>query len=217
MLCGGIRLNGGGLDGSGFPMPYEDIRGFRFGIAARRILPSLPHATLPPLHWQEYDNWHRIPRPVPNPVGKMLRRLEDAGLIWSVCRYAKRSDTEWERCVALTDLGQKVVEVFGDDMQRGQRVRWDKWQEPSVAGSAERWQELRERWISEGLMQHAPHDDDDISQIQKSIDNPSRSPQLQYGNSRKYLLARIKHFDGLWGDVLMHPVLYAPDCKALAG
>ena len=197
-------------------MPYEDIRGFRFGIAARRILPSLPHATLPPLHWQEYDHWHRIPKPIPNSVGKMLKRLRDAGLIWFVDRYAKRSDTEYERCVALTDLGQKVVEVFGDDMQRGQRVRWDKWQEPSVAGSAERWQELRERWVSDGLMEHCP-DDKHLSDVQEAINNPPPRLELQYGNSQKYLLTRIKRFDGLWGDVVMLPALYAPGCKPQVG
>ena len=206
-MFGVIKLHGGGLSGYGIPMPSDDIRGFRFGIAARRLLPSLTHATLPPLHWEKYDHWHRILQPCPNPVGKMLKRLRDAGLIWIVQRYAQGSDTQWEHCVALTDLGQKVVDVFGDDMQRGQRVRWDKWSEASVAGSLERWDTLRKQWVGDGLLECFPNDKQ-LTDIQKEINCPSYRKPLQYGNSNEYILRRISRFDDLWGDVLMFPGLY---------
>ena len=210
-----LRIKGGGLSGWGYLLPENDIRGIRFGCGARKMLAEFSHSSYPPMEWSEYDSWKAFPSPNPPNQRKILSRLLDAGLIWGVSRFHQStkgfSDTKPDYCVALTDLGQKVLDVFGDDIRTGQRVRWQKWRHPSVKCTDKLWEDLLAEMTNDGILSDLALSGRDLEKMERSFGLGAHSERIkcqQYGNSQNYLIRRIKRFDSMWGDVWMAPFAY---------
>jgi hypothetical protein len=192
-----VQVKGGGLWGAGAILPSGDVRGLRIGIAARRLLLQLKPAQDLPLHYETYDEWHQIKKPVSGPDNKVIRRLLFSGLIWSVTRYDKGSDTSGFKCLALTPLGTAVMEVFGEDIKRGQRIRWSKWDIPSVACTEEKWKEY---W---GGTEHFEANESESRRMGVKPGYSRGDFGRGYGNSMEYLCVRIRQMDEIWGDVVL--------------
>jgi hypothetical protein len=196
-----MKLRGGGLWGDGVLLPFSDVRGMRIGISARKLLLQLPTASEMPLEYSAYDEWHLTPRPIENALGKVVIRLWRAGLIWRVCRFDKGSYLKYTLCCALTPLGAEVVKVFGDDMRRGQRIRWSKWERPSVAFSEDIC-----RQMLQGMNLSIA---DDIDSKTISRENTPKLPRFEeirsYGTGRFYTLCRLAAYDRIWSNVLLFP------------
>lgn len=191
-------LKGGGLVGNGLLLPESDVRGIRIGIAARQLILQLPSVESMPLSYESYDAWHHIQRPLPNAMSKVIQRLREAGLIWSVRRWVSYGSNDWTQCLALTPLGTDVVAVFSDYMRRGQRIRWNKWDRPSVQCT----DELCRDTLQAMKLEVATKDDSEIIFMETT---PTESIPCSYGTSRNYLLRRLAREDSLWGDVLLWP------------
>lgn len=193
-----LRVEGGGLDGAATVLPSADVRGLRIGKAARQLLLQLPSASDLSCHYEDYDAWHHQPKPIGNAFSKVVARLEESGLVWCIRRYAQGSDADWTYCLALSPLGADVVKVFGENMKRGQRIRWDKWDRPSVAFTDEL---CRERLKAMNLMI--------ATETEAKRINPKATWKLgdfgDYGTSAAYLATRLRRFGFIWDDVMVYP------------
>lgn len=213
-----LELSGGGLSGYGFLLPPKDIRGFKFGCEARKILVELPHSSYLHLEHSAYDSWQMFPRPSPPNTRKIMNRLYDAGLVWCVHRYnldietGKGLDNDSDYYYALTDLGQRVVEAFGSDMKQGQKIRWEKWKHPSIACTEELSNQILDKMVNDGFFNGDELSAKDLDKM-KWVFGIDRKPYKahpspsSYGNSQGYLLRRIIRHDRLWGDAWMVPFI----------
>lgn len=172
---------GKGFRGYGQYYPSIDIRGCKLGSSARKLLLSLPFVETPPLLREESRGWLTIDSQAEKKVAK---RLYLSGLLWSCDFYESRGDAKAWRKVALTPLGGKVLDVFGDDIRHGRRIRWQKWSEPSVASSPEKWEQFLSSF-------------DDLADAPEKTIEP-RKPLKLYGNSMDYLVARIARDEIIW-------------------
>ena len=210
-----LKLSGGGLSGYGLLLPPSDIRGIRFGCEARKILVELPHSSYLHLEHSIYDSWQMFPRPSPPNTRKVMNRLLSAGLVWWVDRYnfdgktGKPLDNDIDYYFALTDLGQSVVEVFGNDMKQGRKVRWDKWKYPSIACTEELQNQIIDKMINNSVLNEEQLTPKDVDKMKRALNidkKPYKAYPSSYGNSQDYLLRRIIRYDEMWGDAWMAPV-----------
>lgn len=208
MACG-LEIRGGGLEGCGALLTDSDIKGSRIGSAARCLLLSLPAAVVPPLQYEQYDHWHRLPSPS-SAERRVINRLLRQGLIWKVLRYAKMGSSDYEICLALTPLGADVLEVYGEKIKKGQRIRWEHWGRPSTSATSERWQQVLDGLIDRGFLQVVTEDEirkwSLIAQRKVGVGVAGRMYKVeQYGNSARYVVQRIWKEDHRWGDVILQP------------
>lgn len=215
-----LELAGGGLSGHGFLLPPRDIRGFKFGCEARKILLELPHSSYLQLERSAYESWQMFPRPSPPSTRKVMNRLYAAGLVWHVHKYnldidtGKESDNNSDYYYALTDLGQRVVEAFGSDMKRGKKIRWEKWVHPSIACTEELSDQMLDKMVTDNILDKNELSEEDLTKMKRKFgldrkqdSNYSSLNYPNHGNSIRYLLSRIARYDLLWGDVWMKPFL----------
>lgn len=181
-----VAFKGFGFELVSFYYPPADIRGFKFGCAARDLLLKMPVADEPPKDRDAFVDWLEITTPAQR---KIRERLWFAGLVWDCRFYNEGTDTKPRKLLALTPLGGKVLGVFGDDMRKGRRIRWEKWKYPSVAANHDYYVQT---------LDHFGMTKDDAVKL-----DPKRLPgrkikTVTRGTGQEYLARRLARYDSIW-------------------
>jgi len=89
-------------------------------------------------------------------------------------------------------------------------VRWQKWRHPSVKCTDKLWEDLMAEMINDGILSDLALSERDREKMERSFGLGATEyiKCHHYGNSRNYILRRIKRFDLMWGDAWMAPFVY---------
>jgi hypothetical protein len=166
--------------------PPKDIRGSRLGLRARKELCRLAADTE---GTYEIDGVI-VPKSIKPVLGKdtayrkVLLRLFNHGIVvrGMVGGVPYGSTDHRQRVVGLTPNGRKLWDVFGDDIRSGQKIRWEKWQEPSWVYD---YQEDTLDW--------------EKGHGYASVDRSTKTGQPMHGTSSRYLMASMKESELYFG------------------
>lgn len=198
-----VRIEGGGLSGSGWPVYPFDFSGSRFGSSVRSFISDLPVEIAPPLDSEKYDNWFCLEKPFDKNLNRTIARLYRKGLIWRVFRYLGGSDTEYQLLCALTPKGGLIRQAVSEQLAAGKAIRWSTLNDvkeiadDGSLSSVSRY--LSSYCLTEGV--------ESVSHIERKTEerfsrrSGEKPPYLfsGYGNSREYLFKRLARYDCIWG------------------
>lgn len=195
-----VIFRGVGLNGDCNYFPRQDIRGFKFGCAAREMLLSMPLIKIPPMYRNEFSDWFKIETPSQR---KVVYRLHDAGLVWLCNFYEEGQTVKFDKIGALTPIGGMILDTFGDDMRNGNKIRWSKWKHDSVAASDDNFTKALNNM---GLTE------DHAIKLKRGVNKyASNSTMQSRGTSLFYLACRIDQYDRIWHNDISLAVKFSWD------